>query len=110
MGFRFRRSIRLFPGVRINLSGSGPSLSVGRRGMSLNVGRRGARVTTGIPGTGISYSESLGGSSTEAREAGGPEGETPSANTNGCLRPLMTFVVLAWGLILVAVLVGKLSR
>lgn len=96
MGFRFRRSIRLFPGVRINLSGSGPSLSVGRRGMSLNVGRRGARVTTGIPGTGISYSESLGGSSTEAREAGGPEGEQQPANTNGCLRLVMVAMLMMW--------------
>ncbi len=66
--------------------------------MSLNVGRRGARVTTGIPGTGISYSESLGGSSTEAREAGDPEGEQQPATTNGCLRVVMIGLLLMLGI------------
>lgn len=62
MGYlRFRKSIKLAPGVRINLSKSGPSVSVGRRGASVNIGRRGTRVTAGIPGTGISYTERIGG-------------------------------------------------
>ena len=60
MGFRFRRSITLFPGVRINLSKSGVSTSIGAPGATLNVGsKRGARVTVGIPGSGLSYSEKL---------------------------------------------------
>jgi hypothetical protein len=29
MGFRFRRSVRLFPGVRVNFSGSGIGTSIG---------------------------------------------------------------------------------
>ena len=57
MGFRFRRSIRLLPGVRVNLSKSGSSLSVGRRGATVNFSKRGTRATVGIPGTGISWSE-----------------------------------------------------
>lgn len=57
MGFRFRRSFRLFPGLRLNLSRSGMSASVGRRGAWLTLGPRGARATVGIPGTGLSYSE-----------------------------------------------------
>ncbi|HEX6795905.1 MAG TPA: DUF4236 domain-containing protein [Casimicrobiaceae bacterium] len=57
MGFRFHRSVRLFPGLRLNLSRSGVSASVGRRGAWLTLGRRGVRATVGIPGTGISYSE-----------------------------------------------------
>lgn len=59
MSFRFRRSIKLFPGVKINLSKSGPSLSVGPRGASINVSKRGTRATVGIPGTGLSYSQRL---------------------------------------------------
>jgi hypothetical protein len=58
MGFRFRRSIKIAPGFRINLSKRGPSLSVGSRGASVNFSARGARSTLGIPGTGISYSTS----------------------------------------------------
>ncbi len=55
MGFRFRKSIKIFPGVRINLSKSGPSLSLGGRGATFNVGGRGTRLTLGVPGTGIYY-------------------------------------------------------
>jgi hypothetical protein len=59
MGFRFHRSIRLLPGVRLNLSKSGVSTSVGTRGAWLTFGKRGTRATVGIPGTGISYTETL---------------------------------------------------
>jgi hypothetical protein len=55
MGFRFHRSIRLLPGVRLNLSKSGVSASVGTRGAWFTLGAKGARTTVGIPGTGISY-------------------------------------------------------
>ena len=59
MGFRFRRSVRLLPGIRLNFSTRGVSTSVGGRGFTLNFGKRGIRTTVGIPGTGISYSEML---------------------------------------------------
>lgn len=55
MGFRFRRSIKVAPGIRLNLSKSGTSVSVGSRGATMNIGRKGTRTTTGIPGTGLSY-------------------------------------------------------
>lgn len=59
MGFRFRRSLTLFPGVRLNLSRSGVSVSLGRPGASVSVGKRGVRGNVGIPGTGLSYSTRL---------------------------------------------------
>ncbi len=59
MGFRFRRSLRLAPGIRINLSKTGASLSLGRRGATLNFSGRGTKATIGLPGTGLSYSEIL---------------------------------------------------
>jgi hypothetical protein len=52
MGFRFRRSLRLAPGIRINLSKSGSSLSLGRRGATLHFSKRGTRTTVGLPGAG----------------------------------------------------------
>jgi hypothetical protein len=57
MVFRFRRSFRLIPGIRLNLSKSGVSTSIGTRGAWLTIGRRGTRATVGIPGTGLSYTE-----------------------------------------------------
>ncbi len=70
MGFRFRKSIKLFPGVRINLSKSGVSTSVGVPGATVNFSDRGTRTTVGIPGTGMSYSERVSGSNN-----GEPPGE-----------------------------------
>ncbi|MDG4650441.1 DUF4236 domain-containing protein [Roseibacterium sp. SDUM158017] len=55
MGWRFRRSIRIMPGVRLNVSKSGFSTTIGRRGASVNVSKRGIYGTAGIPGTGLSY-------------------------------------------------------
>jgi hypothetical protein len=60
MGLRFRRSFRLFPGVRVNVSKTGLSASFGGRGATLNVGPKGVKGTVGIPGTGLSYSQQLG--------------------------------------------------
>jgi hypothetical protein len=56
MGFRFRRSVKLMPGVRLNASTRGLSVSVGGRGGTVNIGRRGVRTTVSLPGTGLSYS------------------------------------------------------
>lgn len=64
MGFRFRRSVRLLPGIRLNFGTRGVSTSVGGRGFTLNFGKRGIRTTVGISGTGVSYSELLTRNST----------------------------------------------
>jgi len=53
MGLRFRRSIKLAPGLKMNISGSGLSWSIGGRGASVTFGKRGTYVNTGIPGTGL---------------------------------------------------------
>jgi hypothetical protein len=55
MGFRFRKSISIIPGVRVNLSNGAPSLSIGPRGASLSVGKNGTFANLGLPGTGLSY-------------------------------------------------------
>ena len=57
MGFRFQRRFRILPGLRLNISKSGISTSIGTRGAWLTVGTRGTRTTVGIPGTGLSYTE-----------------------------------------------------
>jgi hypothetical protein len=59
MGFRFRRSVKLLPGIRLNFSTRGISTSIGGRGATMNISRRGVRSTFGIPGTGLSYTTPL---------------------------------------------------
>jgi Protein of unknown function (DUF4236) len=63
MGLRFRKSIRLAPGIRMNLSGSGLSCSIGPRGASVTVGKRGTYVNAGIPGTGLYSRQRIDGPS-----------------------------------------------
>jgi hypothetical protein len=61
VGFRFQKRISLLPGVRINLSKSGVSTSLGPRGADVNIGKDGVTANAGIPGTGLSYRQKLGG-------------------------------------------------
>ncbi|MDE2146528.1 MAG: DUF4236 domain-containing protein [Burkholderiales bacterium] len=56
MGFRFRRTIRLFKGLRLNVSKGGVSVSVGEPGATVNMSKRGTKTTASLPGTGLSYS------------------------------------------------------
>ena len=55
MGWRFYRRVKILPGVSLNFSKRGTSLSVGTRGAHVTLGRGHVRETVGIPGTGISY-------------------------------------------------------
>jgi Protein of unknown function (DUF4236) len=71
MGWSFRRRIKIAPGIRINLSKSGISTSIGGRGFTYNT--RGS-ITTSIPGTGIRYTHNL-----NARRTARPMGAAVSA-------------------------------
>ena len=54
MGLRFRRRIKILPGLYVNVSKSGLSFSAGVRGASVTFGGKGGTyVNAGIPGTGI---------------------------------------------------------
>jgi hypothetical protein len=68
---RFRKSIKIAPGIKLNLSKSGVSTTIGKKGLSVNVGERGTYLNTGIPGTGVYNRQRLdgaGGSDTETDE------------------------------------------
>src|SRR4026207_1972810 len=56
MPVRIRKSFNLFPGVKVNMSKGGMSITVGRKGFHLNFSKRGVRQTVGLPGSGISES------------------------------------------------------
>jgi hypothetical protein len=81
MSFRFRKSFRIAPGVRINVSKSGLSTTLGPRGLSVTTGRRGTFLNAGVPGTGVSARGRLGGGG-HSFAGGGEEGK---ASGCGCL-------------------------
>lgn len=62
MGFRYRKSIKLMPGVRMNISNRGIGYSAGVRGARISRGPSGRVTRTlSIPGTGISHVQTLSG-------------------------------------------------
>jgi len=86
VGLRFYRRVRLFPGVSVNLSKSGASMSFGVRGAHYTVGPRGRRVTVGLPGTGLYYTQHEPLSrAASARARGG----SPSGSGEAPVRPAM---------------------
>lgn len=107
MGFRFRRSKRIAPGLRLNLSTRGIGLSAGVRGLRVGLGPRGPYVSAGIPGTGL-YGYWLLGHRT-GRQAPRRTGAThdpasasePRAPPPICGRPLPAHPAAGWaGLLL----------
>ena len=69
MGFRYRKSINLGGGFRINLSKSGIGYSWGTKGYRVTKTARGTtRKTYSIPGTGLSYTTESGSSKTKSRK------------------------------------------
>ena len=60
MSWRFRRTFKVIPGLRLNLSKSGLSASIGGAPFTLNLGPHGAMGTASLPGTGISYRHHFG--------------------------------------------------
>lgn len=73
MSWRFRKSFRLLPGVRLNVSRSGISTTIGGAPFSVNVGPRGVYSNVSIPGTGISARQRVG----PPRETEYPPGPMP---------------------------------
>ena len=50
---RFRKTIRIGKGIKLNLSKSGVSTTIGIPGLSVNIGKKGTYLNTSIPGTGL---------------------------------------------------------
>jgi tetratricopeptide (TPR) repeat protein len=57
---QFRRRIKIAPGVYVNVSKGGLSLSLGTKGLRYTIGKDGSQVNVGLPGTGVYYRKHLG--------------------------------------------------
>lgn len=90
MPWKFRKSIKIAPGIKINLSKSGLSTTVGKKGASVNLGKKGVKTTVGIPGTGISHTSKVGGGLDQ----------TPVRKKSSCcslfVLPIILLPVLLW--------------
>lgn len=88
MGLRFRKSVTLCKGVRLNFGKSGISVTTGTRGFhnTYNFGTGKRTTSIGIPGTGISYVTTSGGRSGSNRS----QQQNPQRPTN-TYEPYNTF-------------------
>jgi len=59
MSWRFRKTFKVLPGVKLNLTRHGLSATLGAAPFSVNVGPRGVYRNLSIPGTGLSSRERL---------------------------------------------------
>lgn len=85
MAFRFFTRKTIFPGVTLNMSKSGPSISVGPRGLKHTIGLNGRRTTFGLPGSGLHYSVQHGKG--KRRRAGVEEDAPPPSAREPKLDP-----------------------
>lgn len=104
MGFRFRRSFGIIPGVRINVGRRGPSLSLGVRGAHVTVGPTGVRQTVGIPGTGMSYTSHEGWAEHASPNRQTEEADVPPRGGGAAAGWIVAFVLFV---ILIAVLASS---
>ncbi len=98
MGFRFRKSFAIIPGlVRINLGKTlSPSITVGKRGLTLTAGKRGVYGNAGIPGSGLSYRTRLDKPTPRRRQKPDTAGEsfTGTESTSNGLGKYVIILVL----------------
>lgn len=59
MGFRFRRSVKIAPGVKLNFGKRGMSTTIGGKALRVTTGTHGTSVGSSIPGTGIYYHKKI---------------------------------------------------
>lgn len=95
MGLRFRKSIKIAPGLKLNINKKSIGLSAGVRGAHVSVNSNGTKtVSASLPGTGISYVKSFG------------KGKKSNTKKSG-LSNIFKYVGIIFMVVLIAIAVGK---
>ena len=77
MSWRFRKTFKVIPGVKLNLNARGLSATLGASPLSVNVGPRGVYRNISIPGTGIWDRQRIGGPSSQPSVFQVPSADEP---------------------------------
>lgn len=96
MGFRFRRTIKIAPGVRLNIGKKGISTSIGKRGAGVTFGTKVTTAHVGIPGTGISYTTKVGSKRKHSNNSTtrSSQAQSSGCGCNSCLGLLVVLLIL----------------
>lgn len=100
MGVRFRKSIKIAPGVKLNFNKKSVGATIGGKGAHYTINSKGSKTTSvGIPGTGISYSKTTSSTSskkkinTNVSLDGTSYSENVSKKNSGCLKVVGIFLI-----------------
>lgn len=100
MGFRFRKSFKIAPGMKFNLNKNSHSFTFGGKGIHYTVNSNGKRTKSfGIPGTGLYYTDTKS-RKTKEKEGDEPMGRKSNKNSSGgCLGFIIMLVLLSIALV-----------
>ncbi|WP_174845444.1 DUF4236 domain-containing protein [Sporolactobacillus shoreae] len=93
MGFRFRKSFKIAPGIKFNVNKKSVGMTFGTKGAHYTINSKGTRTkSVGIPGTGLSYVDVK---NTEKRSSTtSHNGKAPVSNRKGCVIGCLGLIVL----------------
>ncbi len=100
MAFNFRKSKKILPGLRINLSKNGLGVSAGIRGARASLGATGRKtLSAGIPGSGLSYRKTL-------RKSNSSEIDSSLEKQSNVQNDFKTAKIVGWAFVVVFVHAG----
>lgn len=96
MGLRYRKRVKVAPGVYLNLSKSGVSTTLkAGKGVSVSMGKNGTYLNTGMPGTGLYSRQKISGTTMKNKKR--PVANPKHESNTGCwysLWVLLVFVMI----------------
>ena len=111
MAFRFQKRIKLFPGVRLNVSKTGVSWTVGTRGASVTSKDGKLTGNVGVAGTGLSYRARLDQPESQThvaeREPVAKESTNPRPVSDEALVPKIVWILVV---LLIGIFIGLSMR
>lgn len=63
MAIRFRKSVKIAPGLKLNIGKKSASVRIGGKNVGYTVGTKGRTASASIPGTGLGVTSRAGGGS-----------------------------------------------
>lgn len=120
MGFRFKKSKQIAPGMRVNFNKKSTSVTFGSKGVHHTVSSSGKKTTSvGVPGSGLYYTSSSGGGggsrsnddSSVNFASGGENGDSvsPASGNNGSKKGCGAYLLYAAIALLIVVICKYLS-
>ena len=104
MGWRFRKSMKVAPGVRVNLSKKSASVSVGGKGVRKTFSTSGKNTTTvSIPGTGLSHSSTTTHKKKQSTNSKQNHYSTKTYRNSGIILQILAVTLFLLGLMLAIV-------